>query len=86
MQFRGVRFVSAVAFEDDEGGREEAAGSEGEKDDGSAIRSLGCGWSGGGVIEALGAALRVSGGSEGEDREQCDRMEMAAFYWVEMHG
>jgi hypothetical protein len=48
-----------MAFEEDEGSGEEAAGGEGEKDDGVAVGSPGCRRSGGGVVEALGAALRV---------------------------
>jgi hypothetical protein len=46
-----------VAFEQGEGGDEEASCSEGEEDDGVAVGSLGGGWCGGGVVEALGAAL-----------------------------
>jgi hypothetical protein len=48
-----------VAFEEGEGGGEEASCGEGEEDDGAAVGSLGCGWSGCGVVEALGAALGV---------------------------
>jgi hypothetical protein len=59
----------AVSFEDCEGCQEEAAGGEGEEDDGAAVGSLGGGWCGGGVVQALGAALRVRCGSEREDCE-----------------
>ena len=52
-------YGSAVAFEEGEGGGEEASCSEGEEEDGVAVGSLGCGWGGGGVVEALGAALGV---------------------------
>jgi hypothetical protein len=48
-----------VAFEEGEGCGEEASCGEGEEDDSAAVGSLGCGWSGGGVVEALGAALGV---------------------------
>ena len=51
--------ASAVAFEESEGGGEEASGGEGEEDDGAAVGSLGCGWGGGGVVQALRAALGV---------------------------
>ena len=48
-----------MAFEEGEGGGEEASCGEGQQDDGVAIGSLGGGWRGGGVVEALRAALRV---------------------------
>ena len=48
-----------MALEESKGGDEEASSSEGEEDDGATIGSLGCGGSGGGVVEALGAALGV---------------------------
>jgi hypothetical protein len=48
-----------VALEESKGGDEETSSGEGEEDDGAAIGSLGCGGSGGGVVEALGAALGV---------------------------
>jgi hypothetical protein len=48
-----------VAFEESEAGDEEASGSEGQEDDGAAVGPLGCGWGGGGVVEALRAALGV---------------------------
>jgi hypothetical protein len=48
-----------VAFEEGEGGGEEASCGEGEEEDGVAVGSLGRGWGGGGVVEALGAALGV---------------------------
>jgi len=55
-----------VAFEESEGGDEEASCGEGEEDDGVAVGSLGRGWGGRGVIEALRAALGVgSSGGEG---------------------
>jgi hypothetical protein len=61
MNFRRQRDLSssAVASEKGEGGDEEASCGEGEEEDGVAVGSLGCGWSGGGVVEALGAALGV---------------------------
>ena len=49
--------ASTVAFEESEGGGEETSCSEGEEDDGAAIGTLGCGWGGGGVVQALRAAL-----------------------------
>jgi hypothetical protein len=48
-----------MSFEESEGCGEEASCGEGEQDDGAAVGSLGCGWGGGGVVEALGAALGV---------------------------
>jgi hypothetical protein len=48
-----------VAFEEGEGGGEEASCGEGEEDDGATVSALGCGWGGGGVVEALRAALGV---------------------------
>ena len=48
-----------MAFEESEGGGEETSGSEGEEDNGAAVGTLGCGWGGGGVVEALCAALGV---------------------------
>jgi hypothetical protein len=48
-----------MAFEEGEGGGEEASCGEGEEDDRVAVGSLGCRWSGGGVVEALRAALGV---------------------------
>ena len=59
LQVEGCIDFLAVAFEEVERGDEEASCGEGEEDDGVAIGSLGCGWGGGGVVEALGAALRV---------------------------
>jgi hypothetical protein len=50
---------SAVTLEKGEGGHEEASGSEGEEEDGVAVGSLGAGWGGGSVVEALRAALGV---------------------------
>ena len=51
-----------VALEEGEGGDEEATCCEGEKDDGVAVGGLRF-WGGrGGVVEALGAALRMSSG------------------------
>jgi len=60
MSGTGCRFGLAVAFEEDEGGGEEASCGEGEEDDGAAVGSLGCGWGGGRVVEALSAALGMS--------------------------
>ena len=48
-----------MAFEEGETRYEEAACGEGEEDDGAAVGPPGCGWGGGGVVEALGAALGV---------------------------
>ena len=48
-----------MAFEESEGGGEEASCSEGEEDNGAAVGALRCGWSGGCVVETLGAALGV---------------------------
>ena len=48
-----------MAFEDSEGGGEETSCGESEQDDSVAVCSLGCGWCGGGVVEALRAALGV---------------------------
>jgi hypothetical protein len=56
----------AMALEQGDGGDEEAPCGEGEQDDGAAVGALCCGWSRGGVVQALGAALRVGqGGSHG---------------------
>jgi hypothetical protein len=49
--------ASAVALEEGEGGGEEDSCGEGEQDNGVAIGLLSCRWGGGGVVEALGAAL-----------------------------
>jgi hypothetical protein len=57
MSRTGCRFGLAVAFEEDKGGGEEASRGEGEEDDGATVGSLGCGWGGGGVVEAMCAAL-----------------------------
>ena len=46
-----------MAFEESESGGEEASGSEGEEDNGAAVGTPGCGWGGGGVVQALRAAL-----------------------------
>jgi hypothetical protein len=51
----------AMTLEDDERGGEEASCGEGEEDDGVTIGSLSGGWCGGGVVEALGAALSAEG-------------------------
>jgi hypothetical protein len=51
--------TSAVAFEEGEGGYEEASCGKGEEDNGAAVGALRCGWSGGCVVETLGAALGV---------------------------
>jgi len=48
-----------LAFQDDDGGEEEAAGDDDHHHDGVAVCGLGCGWGGGGVVLALGAALCV---------------------------
>jgi hypothetical protein len=48
-----------MTFEDDERDNEETTCAEGEKDDGVTVGSLGCGRCGGGVVQALGAALGV---------------------------
>jgi len=48
-----------VTLEESEGGGEEASCGEGEEEDGVTVGSLGLGWGGGGVVEALGAALGV---------------------------
>jgi hypothetical protein len=66
---------SAVAFEENERGGEEASSGEGEEDDGAAVGSLGCRRSGGSVVEALGAALRVDGRRDGENR--CEERDSA---------
>jgi hypothetical protein len=54
-----TKLALAVALEESKGGDEEASCGESEEDDGAAIGSLGCGWRGCGVVEALGAALGV---------------------------
>jgi hypothetical protein len=59
-----------MAFEEGESGGEETACGEGEEDDGAAIGSLGCGWGGGGVVEALGAALGVGRSGEAQQNEK----------------
>jgi hypothetical protein len=51
-----------MAFEESEGGYEEAGCGEGQQDDGVAIGGLGFWWGGGGVVLALGAALGVGWG------------------------
>jgi hypothetical protein len=51
----------AMAFEEDEGSYEEAAGSESHQNDGVAVGCLGFRWSGGGVVLALRAALWMRG-------------------------
>jgi hypothetical protein len=56
-----------MAFEEGEGGGEEASCGEGEEEDRVAVGSLGSGWGGGGVVEALRAALRVGWACCGED-------------------
>jgi hypothetical protein len=50
---------SGLASEEDKCCKEEASASDDHEDDGAAISSLSSGRSGGGVIEALRAALRV---------------------------
>ena len=47
----------AVALEESEGRREKASSCQSEQDDGMAVCGLGPGWGGGGVVQALGAAL-----------------------------
>jgi len=61
----------AVAFEQGDGSEEEDAGGEGEQDDGVAIGGLGFGRGGGGVVAALGAALRVGWRGEKKQEEGC---------------
>jgi hypothetical protein len=69
-----------VAIEESKGGDEEASSDEGEEDDGAAIGSLGCRWSGCGVVEALGAALRVEWlGKKGYCGEEEDGGEAGWF-------
>jgi hypothetical protein len=46
---------------------EEAAGSDGHEEDGVAVGCLGFRRGGGGVVEALGAALRMGLGRGGEE-------------------
>jgi len=48
-----------VPLKQGDGGDEETPRGEREQDDGAAVGALCCGWSGGGVVEALGAALGV---------------------------
>jgi hypothetical protein len=56
-----TRFLT-VALEENERGREKTSCGEGEEDDGVAVGSL-CFWrGGGGVVQALGAALGVGWG------------------------
>jgi hypothetical protein len=76
-----------VALEEGEGCDEEASCGEGEEDDGVAVGSLGCGWCGGGVVEALGAALGVGGGGccdECEEEEgSSEKVPVACGgYWL----
>ena len=59
-----------MALEESKGSDEEASSGEGEEDDGATIGSLGCGGSGGGVVEALGAALGVGRDGDKEDQGQ----------------
>jgi hypothetical protein len=47
--------------------REEGSGGDGHEEDGVAVGCLGFGWGGGGVVEALGAALRMGLGRGGEE-------------------
>jgi hypothetical protein len=63
-----ICFESARAAEESHGGKEEAAGGGGHEDDGVAVSSLGSRWGGGGVVAALGAALRVGEGCYRQDR------------------
>ena len=66
-----------MAFEEGEGGEEEGSSGDDHEDDGVAVGSLGGGWSGGGVVAALGAALRVNwrGEQGGEEQDQCDCLD-----------
>ncbi len=48
----------------------EGPGSDGHEEDGVAVGCLGFGWGRGGVIEALGAALRVGWGCSGKYYEE----------------
>jgi hypothetical protein len=64
---QGAVTVLAMSFEEREGGYEEARGGESHKDDRVAIGGLGFGWGCGGVVLALGAALSVNEGREGQD-------------------
>jgi hypothetical protein len=68
-------FFLSVALEEIERGCEETTCGEGEEDDGVAIGSLGCWWGGGGVVEALGAALGLSwrGGQRAEEQREGER-------------
>ena len=65
-----------MAFEESKGADEEAAGREGEEDDGVTVGCLGPGCSGGGVVLALSAALgvkerRQQGVEEQRQDERC---------------
>lgn len=73
----GGRGRSALPLEDDKGRDEEAAGGHGHQDDGVAVGALGGGWRGGGVVEALGAALGVDGERAESCEEQAGRQAQA---------
>jgi hypothetical protein len=78
-----------VALEEGEGGYEETTCGEGEQDDGAAVGSLGCGWGGGGVVEALGAALGVGwDGScdECEEKEGSSEKDTFACGWCRLRS
>ena len=63
-----------MPFEKDEGCDKEAAGSYGHQNDGVAVGALGGGWSGGGVVAALGAALSAGWkGTEGCEEQARQR-------------
>jgi hypothetical protein len=59
--------ASGLAFEQGYGAEEEAGGCENHENDRVAIGGLCSGWSGGGVVAALGASLRVGEGRDGKD-------------------
>ena len=64
----------AGTAEESYGGEEEGASGYDHEDDCVAVGSLGGGWSGGGVVAALGAALRSKrrGQQSGEEQDQCE--------------
>jgi predicted dienelactone hydrolase len=68
-----VKFCLAVVLEDGQASYEEGSGGDGHEEDGVTVGCLGFGWGGGGVVETLGAALRVGWrcGGEGYEDEGC---------------
>jgi hypothetical protein len=65
---------SALPFKQNKRCDEEAAPGSGHEDDGMAVGTASSGWSGGGIVAALRAALR-EGGNGTEDSEEQARRE-----------